>query len=332
MNIGKLCDYLYDTGIIDIESIDNFSEIHKKIMNNNNDNSRNNCEKIKLTLSSYLSQKLNSKQNLNKFSQNIIKSFTDKLLINRYSGIKLLYSILFSKLRSIYILFFSKINFFIFNKKCNDPILEIKKGRIIKSKNSKIYNNNNKNNERKLSLNFDYDLNKKPIQLDHEIFLKIKNKNIELEKKAKEEEEKEKEEERKKEEEEKKEMEKLKIVRKTFFPGFTLNTKEIWEQKHSEEYHKKYWNTNYINKVSPKKKKVNFHSLEKKKLEEIHKKYVGNKIKKEKKEKKAKMKEDKKKMEIREKFRNIYEEKISPKDYIDRLYQKSKKKQKEENN
>ena len=325
MNIGKFCDYLYDTGIIDIESIDNFSEIHKKMMmknNSDNNKSENKCENVKLTLSSYLSQKLNSKQSFNKFSQNIIKSFSQNLLINRYLGIKLLYSILFSKIRSRYINFFSKINIFIFNKNYNGHILENKKGRIIKNNNFKKNNNdNNKNNERKLNLNFDYDLNKKPIPLDHNRFLKSSNNIIKTEKENNSE-----------EEEKKKEMEQLKIARKTFIPGIGLYSKEICEQKNSEENHEKYWNKNYLNKISPKKRKVNFHSLEKKRLEEIHKKYIVNKLKKEKKEKRIKEKEDKKKMELRDKFKNIYEEKISTKEYIDRLYLRSIKKPESENN
>ena len=171
MNIGKICYYLYDIGLIQSESIDDFLELHKKI---NKDKSLNNSEGIKLTLSAYLSQKLNSKQNMKQLSSNIVDSFSKQMLINRYSSIRLLYSILFSIIRSRYIMFFTKLNFFIFNKNINDSnIKEIKKGRIKKNnkKNNKEKNINDvkENNEENKEENDNIIDNNKNIQLNENI-------------------------------------------------------------------------------------------------------------------------------------------------------------------
>ena len=165
MNIGKICDYLYDIGFLDIDSIEDFLLLHENITMKNVNKDNNN---LALTLTSYLTQKFNSKQSLNKLSENIINSFTNHIVINRYNGIKVLYNILLSKLRWRYTLFFSKINFFIY-KKFDKQKNIVKEGKIMKKnkgKNNKDINENNINdnknkhiiieNERKL--NYDYNL------------------------------------------------------------------------------------------------------------------------------------------------------------------------------
>ena len=180
MNIGKICDYLYDIGILDINSIEDFLLLHENISLKNANKNDNN---LALTLTTYLTQKFNSKQSLNNLSENIINSYSNHIVIKRYNGLKVLYNILVSKLRSRYTLFFSKINFFIFkkfNNKNNNNKKDkniIEEGKIIKKnkdkndkninenkeisdKENNINDKNNKNvikeNERKL--NYDYNL------------------------------------------------------------------------------------------------------------------------------------------------------------------------------
>ena len=177
MNIGKICDYLYDIGILDINSIEDFLLLHENISLKNVNKDNNN---IALTLTTYLTKKFNSKQSLNNLSENIINSYSNHIVIKRYNGLKVLYNILVSKLRSRYTLFFSKINFFIFkkfNNKNNNNKKDkniIEEGKIIKKnkdkninenkeisdKENNINDKNNKNvikeNERKL--NYDYNL------------------------------------------------------------------------------------------------------------------------------------------------------------------------------
>ena len=108
MNIGKICDYLYDIGILEMNSIDDFLKYNKNISQKK---FLNNSDSIVLTLSSYLEQKFNSKQSLNKLSANVINSFSDNIIINRYRSLKIIYNILISKLRMRYLLLFTKINF-----------------------------------------------------------------------------------------------------------------------------------------------------------------------------------------------------------------------------
>ena len=144
MKKEKLCDYLCDKGFIEEESLKDFAEIYKNIMKNNK--SENNDDNILLILNSYLSQKIKNKQSLNKFSKNIINSFSDNILINRYLGLNILYRFFFSKLQTIYTLFFTKINFFIIDRNYNDNNNknEIKKGKIKKNKINK--NDDEENN------------------------------------------------------------------------------------------------------------------------------------------------------------------------------------------
>ena len=332
MNALKLCYYLSDTGLLEEESIENFGKIYKNI---NKNKSGNNYENIKYTLNSYLEQKVKSKESLNNCSENIIKAFSDNLIINRYNALNLLYNILFLKLRELYIIIFSKINFFIFKRYNNDinNKNEIKKGKIKKNKNYKDNNNeNNSNNENninnedinlndskeyKITLNFDYDLNKEPPPLDYYKYLRIKNQEKEEEEKR----EKEKEKEKKKKEEE---MKILKIIRKTFVPQIDPYSKEICESKPLNEYKSIFLNKNLKTKNSSEKKKVDYYSLEKKRLEDIHNALITKKIEKEKKENKEKIKEEKERKKIREKYKDIYDKKTN-KENIEKLYQSPKK-------
>jgi hypothetical protein len=150
MNIGKICDYLYDIGILDINSIEDFLLLHENISLKNANKDNNN---IALTLTTYLTQKFSSKQSLNNLSENIINSFSNHIVIKRYNSLKVLYNILVSKLRARYTLFFSKINFFIFKKfnrqnnidKKNKNIIE--EGKIVKKNKDKNDKNINENKE-----------------------------------------------------------------------------------------------------------------------------------------------------------------------------------------
>ena len=190
MEMGKICDYLYDIGILEMDSIDDFLKLNSNISLKK---SNKNTDKLILTLSSYLSQKFNSKQSLNKLSENIINSFSEHIIINRYRGLKILYNILISKLRMKYISFFSKINFYIFDKFNNDNNNKIEKKNNKRKFNERYTNVNNlnhfnenindnylfyksykkNNNHLNLLLNYNYDIH----QLSPERIEKIKEDN-----------------------------------------------------------------------------------------------------------------------------------------------------------
>ena len=331
MNALKFCYYLSDTGILEEESIENYGKIYQNIYKNK---SGNNYENIKNTLNSYLEQKAKSKESLNNYSENIIKSFSDNLIINRYRGLNLLFNFLFFKLREIYIMVFTKLNCFILKKYHNDNA-QIKKGKIKKNKNYKDNNNEDTDNEKiiiklngiqdyEIRLNFDYNKNKKPPPLDYQKYKRIKEQEEEEEKKRK----AEKDEERRKQEEEKRkeeeEMKKLKLIRKTFVPQIDSYSKEICQEKFPKERKNQFWNKNYLQKKSS-EKKADYCSLEKERLKEIHDGLITKKLEKEKKEKKEKEKEDKKRKKLREKYKDIYDKKTSTKEYINLLYSSPKK-------
>ena len=331
MNALKFCYYLSDTGILGEESIENYGKIHQNIYKNK---SGNNYENIKNTLNSYLDQKAKSKESLNNYSENIIKSFSDNLILNRYRGLNLLCNILFFKLREIYIMVFTKFNCFILKKYHNDNT-QIKKGKIKKNKNYKDNNNEDTDNEKiikklngindyEIRLNYDYNKNKKPPPLDYQKYLRIKEQEEEEEKKRK----AEKDDERRKREEEKRkeeeEMKKIKLIRKTFVPQIDSYSKEICQEKFPKERKNQFWNKNYLQKNFP-EKKVDYCSLEKERLKELHDGLITKKLEKEKKEKKEKEKEDKKRKKLREKYKDIYDKKTSIKEYINLLYSSPKK-------
>ena len=190
MEIGKVCDYLYDIGVLEMDSIDDFLKLN---LNISLKKSNKNSDKLILTLSSYLCQKFNSKQSLNKLSENIINSFSEHIIINRYRGLKILYNILISKLCMKYISFFNKLNFYIFYKFNNDNNKKFEKKNNERKFNEKYIQENNsnqinenindnhifyklcnkKNNEKKLLLNYNYDIR----QISPERIDKIKEDN-----------------------------------------------------------------------------------------------------------------------------------------------------------
>ena len=113
MNIGKICDYLYDIGILELDSIKDFLNLYSNLTL---DKTRDNSTNIIMALSSYLSKKMKSEQDLNKLSENIITSFSNQNIINRYKSLKIIIKIFNSKLNMRYSSFFREINLYTFKK------------------------------------------------------------------------------------------------------------------------------------------------------------------------------------------------------------------------
>ena len=113
MNIGKICDYLYDIGILELDSIKDFLNLYSNLTL---DRTRDNSTNIIMALSSYLSKKMKSEQDLNKLSENIITSFSNQNIINRYKSLKIFIKIFNSKLNMRYSSFFREINLYTFKK------------------------------------------------------------------------------------------------------------------------------------------------------------------------------------------------------------------------
>ena len=133
MKIEKLCEYLNDIGLLQLSNINTFLKIYSQISHNKY---KNPTDKLALALFSYLGLVSKNEQHLYDICKNIVESFSNNQIIQRYRGIKLLRSILKSKLHSRLNSFLSKLNSHIYRRQNRN------KG----SPRKKYYNDNNNNN------------------------------------------------------------------------------------------------------------------------------------------------------------------------------------------
>ena len=164
MKIEKICEYLNDIGLLQLNNISTFLKIYSNI---NNNKQKNELNKIILALFSYISSISKNEQQLYDICKNIINSFTNNQIVHRYRGIKILNNIFKSKLSSRYNLFLFKLNLFLF-KKYNKNIYP---------KRNIINNDNELKEEFKINtqINFDWNKNKDDIKKG-KIINKKKNK------------------------------------------------------------------------------------------------------------------------------------------------------------
>ena len=107
MKIEKLCEYLNDIGLLQLSNINTFLKIYSQISHNKY---KNPTDKLALALFSYLGLVSKNEQHLYDVCKNIVESFSNNQIIQRYRGIKLLRNILKSKLHSRFNTFLSKLN------------------------------------------------------------------------------------------------------------------------------------------------------------------------------------------------------------------------------
>ena len=191
MTLEKICEYLNDIGIIQLDNIDKFLKIYNQISQNN---FKNKSDKLILALFTYITLISKNEHQLYDICTNIINNFTNNQILYRYRALYIINNIINTKLKSTYVTFFTKLNFFknkkFFRSKKNSPksiklnknnfikdqyknqnninIINltgrIKKGKILKKNNSfkkrdELDNNNNndlnKNNENNIYKTFD---------------------------------------------------------------------------------------------------------------------------------------------------------------------------------
>ena len=190
MTLEKICEYLNDIGIIQLDNIDKFLKIYNQISQNN---FKNKSDKLILALFTYITLVSKNEQQLYDICTNIINNFTNNQILYRYRALYIINNIINTKLKSTYVTFFTKLNFLknkkFFCSKKNSPksiklnknnfikdqyknqnninIINltgrIKKGKILKKNNSfkkkdEFDNNNNdlnKNNENNIYKTFD---------------------------------------------------------------------------------------------------------------------------------------------------------------------------------
>lgn len=133
MKIEKLCEYLNDIGLLQLSNINTFLKIYSQISHNKY---KNPTDKLALALFSYLGLVSKNEQHLYDICKNIVESFSNNQIIQRYRGIKLLRNILKSKLHSRFNSFLSKLNNHIYRRQ----------NRNRGSPRKNYYNDNNSNN------------------------------------------------------------------------------------------------------------------------------------------------------------------------------------------
>ena len=114
MKIQKICEYLSDIGILQMENINRFLKIYTQLSQNKY---KNKSDKLILALFSYITLVSKNEQQLYDICKNIVNSYTNNQIINRYKSLNIFNNIFKTKLHSKYILFLSKLNSYTFNKK-----------------------------------------------------------------------------------------------------------------------------------------------------------------------------------------------------------------------
>ena len=144
MTIEKICEYLNDIGILQLENINNFLKIYTKISQNK---FKNKSDNLILALFSYITLISKNEQHLYDICKNIVNSFTNNQILYRYRGIYMLNNIFKTKLYSRYISFFLKLNSF------RNKINLYSKHKSIKSNKRNLIRENYKNEEKILNNN-----------------------------------------------------------------------------------------------------------------------------------------------------------------------------------
>ena len=137
MKIEKLCEYLNEIGILQLDSINTFLKIYSQMSKNKY---KDESDKSTLALFYYFSLISKTEQNLYDVCKNIIDSYSNNQILQRYKGIKYLNNIFSSKMHSRYNLFFVKIIHYINNKNNFS---------IPRNNNKEEYTNYNMNNNKK---------------------------------------------------------------------------------------------------------------------------------------------------------------------------------------
>ena len=181
MKIEKLCEYLNEIGILQLDNINTFLKIFSQISKNKY---KNVTDKLTMAFFKYFTLISKTDQNLYDICRNIIDSYTNNQILQRYKGIKYLNIIFTSKLHSRYNLFFIKLIHFINSSKrnivpknningYNNNLNNIKKGKIVKKKKNDFdeindiieklsFDKENKDNQYKFSSQPNYQSEYKP--------------------------------------------------------------------------------------------------------------------------------------------------------------------------
>ena len=176
MTIEKICEYFNDIGLIQLENINRFLQIYSQLSQNKY---KNKSDKLILALFSYITLISKNEQQLYDLCKNIVNTFSNNQILNRYKALNMFHNITKYKLQSRYILFFSKLNSFIYNKKRKIKYIHLNpKTKLINSNSNIILKNDisNNDNDNNYIINTSVDKNneRKNPRIRHKI-IKIQN-------------------------------------------------------------------------------------------------------------------------------------------------------------
>lgn len=124
MKIEKICEYLNNIGILQIENINEFLKIYFQVSHKKYNKQSN---KLVLALFSYVSLALKNKNNVYQICKNIINNYSLNQTLYRYRALNSLNNIFRAKLYSKYILFFIKLYYYLYQQKIKNLIIPHKK-------------------------------------------------------------------------------------------------------------------------------------------------------------------------------------------------------------
>ena len=136
MKIEKICEYLNNIGILQIENINEFLKIYFQVSHKRNNNQSN---KLILALFSYVSLASKNKNYIYQICKNIVNNYSVNQTLYRYRALNSLNNIFRTKLYSKYILFFIKLYYYLYQQKIKNHIIPHKK--YIKNNSKDNYKN-----------------------------------------------------------------------------------------------------------------------------------------------------------------------------------------------
>ena len=121
MKIKKICEYLSEIGILELKDLNYFLKIYSEIENNK---CKREIDRLKICLFIYINSISKNDNHLFKICRNIIDSYLNTQLVFKYKALNSFNNIFKLKLKSLFNLFFYKLNLFVLNKKKSKFIVQ----------------------------------------------------------------------------------------------------------------------------------------------------------------------------------------------------------------
>ena len=110
MFVEKICEYLSEIGVLNIDNIDSFLRIHTTLPDRQ---FNNNSEKLQYSLFTYLKEQLKTDDFLFQFSKEIINSYANSQLVTKFKTLRNFCALIQNKLNNNYNIFFIKLSHYL---------------------------------------------------------------------------------------------------------------------------------------------------------------------------------------------------------------------------